>query len=394
MLPGKAVSETSADVHSNGSAEEQTRLEDAMRRADELLVTSLKFDERRRSRRRIIVLSIGVLAMLGIVCAVLFGLTADTDKAAKLADEGWNHWKSQQFDAAIESFNEAVKLDAKNVNALNGLGWAQFNSGKLDEAEAAFKKTLALEPKFPAALNGLGQLYLNQKKYDLALKYLQEAAPQAPAAWFGLARLFLLQGKYDDAEKWAKKIVDSGEADEVAKQMLKAAQEKNLSDALRRQIEPAEMNAGAADLAKAWQLMNSGRRPEAKEIFEALLKKSPEDANVLNGMGWFYLRGGDRKQAKSMFEKAIKNDAQAAGSYNGLAVVLKADGDVDGAIKLWQQMLEKFPGPNAGTFGLADAFMEKGEFQKAVPLWEQLAKADPTDQQIKDKLARAKEVAK
>jgi predicted Zn-dependent protease len=75
-------------------------------------------------------------------------------------------------------------------------------------------------------------------------------------------------------------------------------------------------------------------------------------------------------------------------------MVLKADGDVDGAIKLWQQMLEKFPGPNAGTFGLADAFMEKGEFQKAVPLWEQLTKANPNDQEIKDKLARAKEGAK
>ena len=31
MLPGKSVSETSTNVHQNGSAEEQTRLEDAMR---------------------------------------------------------------------------------------------------------------------------------------------------------------------------------------------------------------------------------------------------------------------------------------------------------------------------------------------------------------------------
>ena len=37
----------------SGAADEQTRLEDAMRRADELLVTSLKSDERRRYRRRI-----------------------------------------------------------------------------------------------------------------------------------------------------------------------------------------------------------------------------------------------------------------------------------------------------------------------------------------------------
>ncbi len=394
MLPGKSVSETSTNVHQNGSAEEQTRLEDAMRRADELLVTSLKFDERRRSRRRIILLSIGVLTMLGILCAVLFGLTADTDNAAKLSQEGWDLWKTQQYDAAIEKFDQAVKLDAKNVNALNGLGWSQLNSGKADQAEASFKKTLELEPNYPAALNGLGQLYLNQKKYDLAKKYLEEAAPQASAAWYGLARLYLLEGKYDDAAKWAQKVVDSGEVDGTVKQMLKAAQEKKLSAALRRQIEPVDPSAGAADLAKAWQLMNSGRRSEAKTILEALRKKSPDNADVLNGLGWFYLLGGDLKQAKPLFEKAIKNDAEAAGSYNGLARVLKAEGDTDGAIKLWQEMIEKFPGPNAGTYGLADAYMEKQEFQKAVPLWEQLAKANPNDQQIKDKLARAKEGAK
>jgi len=228
----------------------------------------------------------------------------------------------------------------------------------------------------------------------LAVKYLEEAAPQASAAWYGLARLYLLQGKFDDAKKWAQKVVDSGDADATAKQMLKAAEEKKLSAALRKQIEPTELTAGAGDLAKAWQLMNTGRRPEAKAILEALLKKSPEDANYLNGMGWYYLQGGDMKKAKPLFEKAIKNDAEAAGSYNGLARVLKSEGDTDGAIKLWQEMLDKFPGPNAGTYGLADAYMEKHEFQKAIPLWEELAKANPSDQQIKDKLARAKEGAK
>ena len=92
--------------------------------------------------------------MLGILCAVLFGLTADTDNAAKLSQEGWDLWKTQQYDAAIEKFDQAVKLDAKNVNALNGLGWSQLNSGKVDQAETSFKKTLELEPTYPAALNG------------------------------------------------------------------------------------------------------------------------------------------------------------------------------------------------------------------------------------------------
>ena len=375
------------------AADEQTRLEDAMRRADELLVTSLKSDERRRYRRRIILFSIGGLAMFGVACAILLAVTTESDKGAKLADEGWNLWQAQKFDEVRDKFAEAVKLDPKNVKAFNGLGWSQFNTGKYDEAEKSFQKTLELAPKYPAALNGLGQLYLLQRKYDRAQKFLLQAAPQSSAAWYGLARVYLLQGKFDDAAKWANKLVASGEADETAKQMLAAAKAKKLSDELRSQIEPPEVSAESTKLQHAWQLMNQGRRDEAKTIFDALLRESPKDSAVLNGAGWYYLIGGDMDQAKPLFEKSIAADPNAAGAINGLARVLKAQGDDAGAIKLWEDMLKKFPGPNAATAGLADAYFEKGEFKKAVPLLEQLLKAEPGDEELKSKLEQARKSA-
>ncbi len=81
--------------------------------------------------------------------------------------------------------------------------------------------------------------------------------PAAPAAWYGLARLYLLEGKFDEAKKWAKKLVDSGQADESARQMLKAAEEKKLDDNLRRMIEPMAFKEAATktDGAKAVALL-------------------------------------------------------------------------------------------------------------------------------------------
>src|SRR5262249_27942034 len=89
------------------AADEQTRLEAAMRRADELLVTSLKSDERRRYRRRMILFSMGGLAMFGVACAILLAVTAESDKVAKLAEEGWKLWQTQKFDEALDRFTEA-----------------------------------------------------------------------------------------------------------------------------------------------------------------------------------------------------------------------------------------------------------------------------------------------
>ena len=58
--------------------------------------------------------------------------------------------------------------------------------------------------------------------------------------------LICSEWKYDDAEKWAQKIVDSGQGDQTANEMLKAAQNKQLPDALRISIEPQFTSANDA----------------------------------------------------------------------------------------------------------------------------------------------------
>jgi hypothetical protein len=72
----------------------------------------------------------------------------------------------------------------------------------------------------------------------LAETHFLKAGPRAPAAWYGLAKLYLLEGKFEQAEKWAEMIVDSGQGDEGARLLLKAAKDRKLSDGLRVMIEP------------------------------------------------------------------------------------------------------------------------------------------------------------
>jgi tetratricopeptide (TPR) repeat protein len=165
---------------------------------------------------------------------------------SQLTQEGWQLWQAQKLVEAAEKFQQATQLAPDDANAWNGLGWAEFNSGKVDEAEKAFQKAVSLDPNQPGALNGLGQIYLSQRTYDQAETYLLKAAPQAPAAWYGLTRLYLLEGKFDQAEKWAQDLVDSGQADELVRQMLQAAQAKHLSEGLRFRIEPPLPERGSS----------------------------------------------------------------------------------------------------------------------------------------------------
>jgi serine/threonine protein kinase/Tfp pilus assembly protein PilF len=189
---------------------------------------------------------LGLLASIAIPNFVKARQHSQQLAAQQWKQEGWQLWQAQKMNQAAAKFQQAVQFAPDDADAWNGLGWATFNSGKSQEAEQAFQKAISLDTNQPGALNGLGQIYLSQRKYDQAETYLLRAAPQAPAAWYGLTRLYLLEGKFDQAESWAQKMVDSDQADDLARQMLNAAKEKRLSEGLRLMIEPRPENAPPA----------------------------------------------------------------------------------------------------------------------------------------------------
>jgi len=418
-----------ASVAESESATEQARLDDAIQRADELLVNSLKAEDRRRNRRKpwfMLFTFLGGLGMAVAITTLLIVLSAppaqddsaaaeetaatqvqpakratseDRRNSAALSQAGWQLWRQGQqqgqFAQAIEKFTAAVELDPRNTNAWNGLGWANFTSGNSEEAEKAFQRVIRMEPQHPAALNGLGQIAFLHRKYDVARRYLHKAAPQAPAAWYALAKIYLLEGNYAEARKWIQKIIAGGSTDPTIKELLAAAEAKELSDRLRRVIEPPERSDSPEgnQVGRAWQLINQGRREEAKEKLTAMLAEAPKYASALNAMGWCLLYGGDTDSAKPHFERALAVEPLAGGAMNGLARVLYAQEEVDEAIKIWLEMVEEIPGVHAGTAGLAEAYFEQGEFAKAIPFLEQLAEANPNNQQIKDKLDMARKRA-
>jgi tetratricopeptide (TPR) repeat protein len=411
------LSDRRSDIATHPSPDQESRLDDALRRADDLLVSSLKRDEHQRRRRKIrLGLAVGGIAMLAVIGLASFLVfpqhkspqatslaqppaavqsASDSESAMQLSQEGWQLFQKRELDQAADKFGQAVKLNPKLTAAWNGLGWCRFNTGNSDEAEKAFNKVVELEPKHPAALNGLGQIYFSRSQFDRAEKFLLQAAPTAPAAWWGLTKIYLLQGKWTDATKYAQKIVNSPDTSgsdlDDAKAMLAAAKNQSLPDDLKKKISPT--GGVSSDVQQGWQPLNQGDVDKAIGFFHQAIQRDENDADAWNGMGWVDLRRGIPQIAEKEFERAVQLNPDAAGAMNGLAITYRQQDRLDDAIKTWEQMLHKFPGVNAGTFGLADAYVAKAEYDNAIPLYEEILKANPDDQATKTKLDNARQHA-
>src|ERR1700683_341737 len=129
MNSNKPLSPVSDTTAMDPNDSESSRLEEAIRRGDDLLVHSLRIDEiRRRGRRRKIMLYLGGTIMIAACLSVFLLMQSggNTTNADQLSQDGWQLWQQQHFNEAAEKFQQAVKINPNLPTAWCGHGWGEF----------------------------------------------------------------------------------------------------------------------------------------------------------------------------------------------------------------------------------------------------------------------------
>ena len=73
-----------------------------------------------------------------------------------------------EYTKALKDFQKAVKLDAKNYRAFNGLGYAYRKTGDYTKALESYSEALKISPNFPDAIEYRGEAYLGLNRPDEA----------------------------------------------------------------------------------------------------------------------------------------------------------------------------------------------------------------------------------
>lgn len=235
-------------------------------------------------------------------------------EAAKMADPNQKKQKEAEIEntfkskvsEAIVHLNEAARLHPTYANAYLQLGNANNYLKNFPKAFESYNKSLQFKQNSPEALSNLAITYKdaanhigttgNQANYSTALGYFQNSI-----------------NTFDRLKPYAKDP-------NVMKQQMSATyldwgrfygeKLQNFNEALVYLKKAQELDPKGQEVYRLMGLCyaSSGRLDEAISLFNDLIKKQPDNANLYFNLGAFYGQKGKNAKAQELRQKAISMD--------------------------------------------------------------------------------------
>ena len=165
-----------------------------------------------------------------------------------------------RFEQAVEYYQNAVRLEPTNDDAVRGLASAYARLGKTSQAEKTYWEAINLRPSYWRGYNLLGTFYVEEGRYAEAAEMFEQVVALAPDSFRGYSNLggtYIYLGRYADA---------------VAK--------------LERSISIRPTAAAYSNLATAY--FNLRKFGDAARLYEEALKLDDRDYVVWGNLGASY----------------------------------------------------------------------------------------------------------
>lgn len=128
--------------------------------------------------------------------------------------------KLHQYPEALNSFNEALKLNPNKSMGWNNKGYALAKLGQYDEALSCIDRSLDLYPENDFALNSKGYIFAESGKTKESLRYYQKAIEIAPLdeeRYYHKGKAYQKLQQYTEALKCYNKVLELNPNCEYAK---------------------------------------------------------------------------------------------------------------------------------------------------------------------------------
>ncbi len=234
------------------------------------------------------------------------------DKFQELFYEALKQKGIENYDRSVESLLKCIELDNSVPVLYYELGKNYKKLKNYQAAEEALKKAVSKEPDNEWFLDELYGFYASQNDYDKAIKTVKQLVKYHPDYKEDLASLYHRSKKYDDALKLLDEL-DSEFGISVSRDMMRnqiykaTGRKKDQIENLEKRVE-SHPNKESNYLALIFRYSENDEKAKAFETAKELLKINPNSQLVHLALYKFYLDDNNAEKAIESMKIVVKSN--------------------------------------------------------------------------------------
>ncbi|MDD7885880.1 lipopolysaccharide assembly protein LapB [Flavivirga sp. 57AJ16] len=218
----------------------------------------------------------------------------------------------ENYDRSIESLLKCIELDSSVPVLYYELGKNYNKLKNFEAAEEALKKAVGKEPDNEWFLDELYGFYASQNDYDKAVKTVKQLVKYHPDYKEDLASLYLRSKKYDEALKLLDELDSkfgiSKSRDWMRNQIYEeTGRKKDQIENLEKRIE-SRPDKESNYLALIFRYSENNEKAKAFKTAKELLKINPNSQLVHLALYKFYLDDNDAEKAIESMKIVVKSN--------------------------------------------------------------------------------------
>ncbi len=279
----------------------------------------------------------------------------------------------RSLDQAVRVYRESVEQDPRSAEVYFALGEHQLEAGQAAAAIESFQQAFRIDANWTAACEKLAECCWLCGQIERAIQLLQPlAAADTPQVqnWQVLADCYLKIGALEQASDCFQSALehDAGNAElhyQLGRVHLLRRQLQS-ADRCFQQVLTLDVDHQAAWHDRGAVLLNLGQVEAARQHFLETLAREPQHADALCNLGLIHLLANELDESASFCERALQVNPSHACTRNILGNVYRARGQLTAAVSEFQQALQLNAAYTEAHNNLALSYHTQGRMDEAV----------------------------
>ncbi len=320
--------------------------------------------------------------------------------AHALAAKGWIMMARDRAGDARAAFDDAVKIDPRNVSALVGQGEVLYADSRFTEALTRFDEAVQKDASNLPAVIGAAKTKIALERLADAKTQLTTARQLAPkdmsiALW--LAKTEEALGNKKGADQLYAAAVDLADPENPDAIQAFAAYAGFLAAQGRTTEAAAKLDQARSKLPDSAALQRAfgevaaaqGHYDEAIGHYQSALQKNPNDLGTRFRLGVTYRKMRKLDQAAEELDKVAAADKEYPGIALERGLLFEESGDVQKALEQFQGAFQKAPNDIDLAMRVGAAYVTIGKVDEALPLLNKVKDQRPNSAEANHYIGRA-----